>query len=86
LKWERPEHMAPTGEKSLSQIRQLMQEQRQHCLELLSRMESGEGTFHRIRLSVADIGKIDMYQWLYFLAQHARRHILQMERNEREWV
>ncbi len=78
--------MAPTGEKSLSQIRQLMQEQRQHCLELLSRMESGEGTFHRIRLSVADIGKIDMYQWLYFLAQHARRHILQMERNEREWV
>jgi len=35
--------------------------------------------------SVNDLGKIDLYQWLYFLAQHGRRRLQQMQEIEREW-
>jgi hypothetical protein len=36
-------------------------------------------------MSVNDLGKIDLYQWLYFLGQHARRHLQQMQEVEREF-
>jgi hypothetical protein len=36
-------------------------------------------------MSVNQSGRLDIYQWLYFLAQHARRHISQMEAVEAEW-
>jgi hypothetical protein len=29
-------------------------------------------------MSVNDLGQIDLYQWLYFLAQHGRRHVQQL--------
>jgi hypothetical protein len=35
-------------------------------------------------MSVNDLGKIDLYQWLYFLAQHARRHVQQMQEVARQ--
>lgn len=35
-------------------------------------------------MSVNDLGKIDLYQWLYFLARHARRHVQQMQEVERQ--
>jgi hypothetical protein len=34
-------------------------------------------------MSVNNLGKIDLYQWLYFLAQHSRWHLQQMAMNER---
>lgn len=34
---------------------------------------------------VNNLGKIDVYQYIYFLSQHAQRHIAQMERNEGEY-
>jgi len=30
-------------------------------------------------------GRIDLYQWIYFIAQHASRHVTQMEENLAEW-
>jgi len=42
-------------------------------------MGNGEGSLCKVRMSVNELGKIDLYQWLYFLAQHARRHLDQME-------
>jgi hypothetical protein len=30
-------------------------------------------------MSVAAIGRMDLYQWIYFLVLHARRHLSQME-------
>jgi hypothetical protein len=35
-------------------------------------------------MSVNNSGKLDTCQWLYFLAQHAKRHIAQMEEKRRE--
>jgi hypothetical protein len=36
-------------------------------------------------MSVNDLGKIDLYQWLCFLAQHARRHLHQLRAVEGEF-
>jgi len=36
-------------------------------------------------MSVNGSGRLDAYQWLYFLAQHAARHIGQMQENEAKW-
>ena len=32
-----------------------------------------------------DLGKIDLYQWAYFIAQHARRHVQQLAANKAEY-
>ena len=45
----------------------------------------GEGSLYTVRMSVQNLGKMDMYQWLYFLALHQRRHIAQMEQVYQEW-
>jgi hypothetical protein len=36
-------------------------------------------------MSVNDSGRLDMYQWLFFLAQHARRHLAQIAANQAAW-
>lgn len=78
--WLRPEHMEPTGTKSSSEVRLLLQQQKVECLDMLSPMSHGEGALHKVRMSVRDLGKLDMYQWLFFLAQHAKRHAREIER------
>lgn len=82
--WMRPEHMEPTGEKSSDEVRALLRAQHQVCLSILAQIPAGEGSLHTVRMSVQALGKLDMYQWLYFLVQHARRHIIEMERLEQK--
>ena len=57
-----------------------MSKQVQECLQILDEIKNGEGLLHTVRMSVQDLGKLDMYQWLYFLVQHAKRHIVEIER------
>ena len=83
--WSRPEHMIPRGVSSSEQVRSLMQEQTRECLEILELLGRGEGALHKVRMSVNGCGRLDIYQWLYFLAQHARRHLGQMQDVEAEW-
>lgn len=83
--WIRPEHMEPTGTKPIEYVRSLMREQFQECLHLLDSMPNGEGSLYTVRMSVQNLGKIDMYQWLYFLALHAQRHLIEMTRIQHEW-
>lgn len=85
FEWIRPEHMEPTGTADMAEIRRLIQTQRDRCLEWLDKMPSGEGILYKTTMSVNNLGKIDVYQYIYFLAQHAKRHLAQMERNEREY-
>lgn len=82
--WIRPEHMEPTGEKLSDEVRVLLRRQQQVCLSILAQVPAGEGSLHTVRMSVQALGKLDMYQWLYFLVQHARRHITEMERLEHQ--
>ena len=85
FKWIRPEHMEPTGTADLAEVRRLIQTQQDRCLEWLGKMPNGEGILYKTTMSVNNLGKIDVYQYIYFLTQHAKRHLAQMERNEREY-
>jgi hypothetical protein len=82
--WVRPEHMEPVGAPS-TEVRATLQQQLEECLNLLERLGGGVGAMCRVTMTVNGLGKIDLYQWLYFLAQHASRHLQQMEAIEAEF-
>jgi hypothetical protein len=83
--WDCPEHMQPTAVPPADEVRATFHRQLGECLILLERMSDGSGALCQITMRVNDLGKIDLYQWLYFLAQHARRHVQQMEAIEAEY-
>jgi hypothetical protein len=82
--WIRPEHMEPAG-KPLNEVRVQLKEQVAHCLENLVKMKNGEGVLYKTTMTVNHLGKIDVYEYIYFLAQHGKRHVMQMEKNEAEY-
>jgi len=77
--WQRPEHMEPTGNASLDEVRATLKLQMGECMDLLDAVKDGQGVLYKIMMSVNDLGKIDVYHYVYFLVQHAKRHIVQME-------
>lgn len=83
--WVRPEHMEPTGAPP-EEVRATLRQQLGECLMLLERIGGGTGALCRVTMTVNALGKIDLYQWLYFLAQHARRHLQQLETIEAEFA
>jgi hypothetical protein len=85
FKWNRPEHMEPKGVLSLNEVKSTLKEQMQECLVLLDQMTNGEGTLYKTMMSVNGLGKIDMYHYIYFLVQHANRHLMQMEKVRAEF-
>jgi hypothetical protein len=80
--WHRPEHHAPSGGQPLWKIRREIRDQLHQCLIILELMPNGEGTRHEIAMSVNNLGKLDVYHYIYFLALHAQRHLKQMEKIE----
>ena len=83
--WIRPEHMQPKGEISLKEVKNTINEQRGRCLIWLNKLANGEGALVKTTMTVNNLGKIDVYQYIYFLSQHAQRHISQMQRNKEEY-
>jgi len=83
--WFRPEHMEPKGLKSLTDIRRQINDQLSICLSYLDKLKNGEGVLYKTTMTVNALGKIDVYEYIYFLAQHAQRHITQMKKNEIEY-
>lgn len=83
--WIRPEHMEPTGTCLMTEVRAQLQEQLVHCLQTLDIVPNGEGALYRTTMSVNGLGKIDVYEYLYFLAQHGQRHLTQLSRNAAEF-
>lgn len=84
FEWIRPEHMEPKGEQSLIEIRNLIVQQYHQCLHYLELMKNGEGVLYKTTMTVNDLGKINVYEYIYFLSLHAQRHITQMENNQSE--
>ena len=64
--WVRPEHMEPAGMPP-DEVRAALRRQLGECLILLERMGGGVGALCRVTMTVSALGKIDLYQWLYFL-------------------
>jgi hypothetical protein len=84
--WLRPEHMEPTRKITLAEVQAHIQAQYQECQKMLAGLSGGAGALYQVRMSVQDLGKMDMYQWVYFLALHQKRHIAQMEHVDKEWA
>jgi len=83
--WIRPEHMEPKGEKSELDIKDELITQMNRCLNQLDKLKNGEGLLYKTTMTVNDLGKINVYEYIYFLSKHAERHIQQMEENKNEF-
>ena len=75
--------MEPQGQ-PIEEVYALMGEQFAECCRLLDQMPNGEGSLYRVNMSVNGSGKLDLYEWIAFLALHAHRHVAQMEENVQE--
>ncbi|MCC3159645.1 DinB family protein [Hymenobacter sp. 15J16-1T3B] len=85
FEWMRPAHMEPTGAQPLAAVRRQLHEQLRHCHRVLDALPHGEGVRYRTTMSVNGLGKIDVYQYVYFLARHAERHLAQLARIREEY-
>lgn len=86
FEWIRPEHMEPKGQLNLSEIRSLISQQYQQCLDYLDLMKNGEGLLCKTTMTVNELGKINVYEYIYFLSLHAQRHLTQMKNTELETI
>ncbi|NIF07133.1 DinB family protein [Chryseobacterium sp. Tr-659] len=86
FEWIRPEHMEPKGELSPDNIRRLITQQSLTCLDYLEIMKNGEGLLYKTTMTVNELGKINVYEYIYFLSLHAQRHLTQMMKNESETI
>ena len=83
--WIRPEHMEPIGGMNELQIKCEIIEQVSRCLNHLKRLKNGEGLLYQTTMTVHDLGRLNVYEYIYFLSKHAERHVCQMEENEAEF-
>jgi DinB superfamily len=83
--WNRPGHMEPKGNVSLAEIEGTIMGQLDRCAGHLDHLKSGEGTLCKTTMTVNGIGKLDVYQYIYFLIAHSQRHIIQLEKNKEEF-
>jgi len=83
--WIRPDHMEPTGMKDMQEVRALLKQQYAQCMYNLSLLKNGEGRLVFTNMSVNNLGKLDIYQYIYFLTKHIERHIRQLQRLEKQF-
>jgi len=86
FEWIRPEHMEPTGKKSELDIISQLISQLNRCLTHLNQLKNGEGLLYSTTMTVDDLGKINVYEYIYFLNAHAIRHLQQMDENVEEYT
>lgn len=78
--WDRPDHMVPKKSKSIPELMNIAKEQFQSCRDSLQALKNGEGLVYKTTMTVDHLGKINVYEYIYFLNQHIKRHITQMKR------
>ena len=83
--WIRPDHLEPEGLKDMHEVRSLLKQQYAQCMYNLSLLKNGEGRLVFTNMSVNHLGKLDIYQYIYFLTKHIERHIRQMQRLEKQY-
>jgi len=83
--WIRPEHLEPSGLQDMRDIRVLLKQQFAQCMYNLSLLKNGEGMLVLTNMSVNHLGKLDIYQYIYFLTKHIERHIRQMQRLAKQY-
>jgi len=78
--WIRPEHMEPSGE-ALPVVRQRLKQQVNQCFTCLEKLNDGTGILYKTTMTVHGLGRLDVYEYIYFLVMHGLRHIDQLEKN-----
>lgn len=78
--WTHPPHMTPEGDRATQRIAEDLNRDLDRCRAFLDAQPAGEGTLHRIRMSVAD-AHLNLYQYLALIVLHADRHWIQILRN-----
>lgn len=76
--WVNPAHLEPTGNKDLDEVRVVLKQQFAQCMYNLSLLKNGEGRLVNTMMTVNNLGKLDIYQYIYFLTKHIERHQAQM--------
>jgi hypothetical protein len=76
--WVNPAHLEPTGKRSPDEIRSLLKQQFAQCMYNLSLLKNGEGRLVKTEMTVNNLGKLDIYQYIFFLTRHIERHLAQM--------
>lgn len=78
-RWTHPAHMTPSGARPPAEVAALLDAVLARALALLAAMPAGEGTLHRIRLTVLPgAPRLDLLAWIDFLGRHAERHVAQL--------
>jgi hypothetical protein len=86
FEWKCPDHMIPSGKCSLDLIQHEVMKQKSLLRENLHLLNCGEGVLYKTKMSVHSLGRLDVYQYIYFLLKHMQRHIQQMLRIESEYL
>jgi hypothetical protein len=85
FEWKSPDHMIPSGKRSLAHMQHEVMKQKSLLLENLHLLNCGEGVLYKTSMSVHSLGSLDVYQYIYFLLKHMQRHIQQMTGIESEY-
>lgn len=85
FEWRCPDHMVPAGSIAIEKTRERLREQRAKIADTIDLVKKGEGVLSKTYMSVHSLGKLDVYQYIYFLLKHVRRHVQQMEGIEGEY-
>lgn len=85
FQWSRPDHMEPGRNVSIADIRTSLLDQKVACLNCLEQLRGGEGVLHKTTMTVNNLGKLDMYEYIEFLTQHMIRHLMQLANNRKEF-
>ncbi len=83
--WMRPDHMAPQGLKTGPEVAATLRQQLLQCQAVLNRLPNGEGVLYKTTMSVHDLGKLDVYDFVYFLGKHVERHLAQIAKVAAEY-
>ena len=85
FEWKCPAHMTPSGRVPAEESRLELDAQKGTLIDDLADLRNGEGVLHKTHMSVNRLEKLDVYQYIYFLLQHCRRHISQMQEIEKSF-
>jgi hypothetical protein len=76
MKLAAPDRVAPLGEMSSEDARSALSETRG---VLLDQLHAGDGlAYSSVRHPHPFLGELDLYEWVYFVGAHERRHLAQV--------
>ena len=80
--WKNPSHHYPTRQINLFDLHMVLCEQLEKILDILGKVKNYSVINVKQTINVNDIGKCDLYEWIYFLNCHIARHLGILEKRK----